>query len=174
MKSLTTSIAAAIYILSISGSVSAQDFLLHDGDTVVFLGDSITAARGYTKIIEHYSLMRFPDRRMQFYNAGKGGDTAQSSLQRLERDVFARDATVMIVALGVNDIGWGARADEEHKQRYLEGIKRLIQECHQRNIRAVSAPRPLPPSRPQRPRPAFSKAWPTKGSPWPNHWAPKP
>ncbi len=133
MKSLTTSIAAAIYILSISGSVSARDFLLHDGDTVVFLGDSITAARGYTKIIEHYSLMRFPDRRMQFYNAGKGADTAQNSLQRLERDVFARDATV-IVALGVNDIGWGARADEEHKQRYLEGIsgsfKSVIRETY--------------------------------------------
>src|SRR3954471_20893433 len=53
----------------------ADAFLLHDGDTVAFLGDSITAARGYTKIIEHYTLMRFPERKIKFYNAGKGGAT---------------------------------------------------------------------------------------------------
>jgi lysophospholipase L1-like esterase len=137
MKSLTTSIAAAIYILFLSCSTSAGDFLLQDDDTVVFLGDSITAARGYTKVIEHYALMRFPNRRIRFYNAGKGGDTAESSLQRLDRDVFARGATVMVVALGVNDIGWGARADQDHKQKYLDGVKQLIIECRQRNIRVV-------------------------------------
>lgn len=137
MKALIASTVTASCILLMSHPVSAEDYLLRDGDTVVFLGDSITAARGYTKIIEHYSLMRFPDRRIRFYNAGKGGDTTQSSLQRLERDVFARGATVMIVALGVNDIGWGARADEVHKQKYLDGVKRLVEECQQRRIRAV-------------------------------------
>ncbi len=35
-------------------------FALRDGDTVVFLGDSITAARTYGKIVENYTLLRFP------------------------------------------------------------------------------------------------------------------
>jgi hypothetical protein len=81
------------------------DFAFRDGDTVVFLGDSITAARGYTKDIEHYSLMRFPERRVRFVNAGKGGDTATGCLERLERDVFEKEATVVTVAFGINDIG---------------------------------------------------------------------
>ena len=62
--------------LCFAASVVGADFALRDGDTVAFLGDSITAARGYTKIVEHYTLMRYPQRRVRFVNAGKGGDTA--------------------------------------------------------------------------------------------------
>ena len=67
----------------------AADFALRDGDTVVFLGDSITAARTYGKIVENYTLLRFPGRKVHFHNAGWGGDTAAGGLKRLERDVFA-------------------------------------------------------------------------------------
>ena len=55
---------------------SAADFALQDGDTVVFLGDSITAARSYGKMIENYTLLRFPQRTVRFVNSGIGGDTA--------------------------------------------------------------------------------------------------
>ena len=111
------------------------EFELRDGDTVAFLGDSITAARGYTKIVEHYTLMRFPERRVRFANAGQGGDTAFGCLERLERDVFSQGATVVTVAFGVNDIGWGMKADAEHKQRYLDGIRTIIERCRERKVR---------------------------------------
>src|SRR5688572_16140558 len=111
------------------------EFALRDGDTVVFLGDSITAARGYTKIVEHYTLMRFPERRVQFFNAGKGGDTATGAVQRLERDVLGQGATIVTVALGVNDIGWGMKADAAHNQAYLDGIGTIIERCQARKIR---------------------------------------
>src|SRR5438270_8425694 len=88
----------------------ADDFAIRDGDTVVFLGDSITAARTYGKIIENYTLLRYPDRKVRFINAGHGGDTAEGGLARLDRDVFARGATLLTVAYGVNDIGWGLKA----------------------------------------------------------------
>src|SRR3990170_1811542 len=82
----------------------AEDFAFRDGDTVVFLGDSITAARTYSKIIENYTLLRFPDRQVRFVNAGRGGDTAEGGLKRLERDVFPHEPPVLILAHGVNDI----------------------------------------------------------------------
>src|SRR5436190_15607366 len=104
------------------GNANAE-FALRDGDTVAFLGDSITAARGYTKIVEHYTLMRFPGRKVRFVNAGKGGDTMSGCLERIDRDVFEQGATVVTVAFGINDIGWGMKADAEHKQRYLDGIR---------------------------------------------------
>ncbi len=110
-------------------------FALKDGDTLVFLGDSITAARGYTKIVELYTLMRYPERRVKFWNAGQGGDTAAGAVTRLERDVFAHGATVVTVAFGVNDIGWGTKADSEHKQKYLDGIRAIVTECQQRRVR---------------------------------------
>src|SRR5262245_2740383 len=87
-----------------TASIRAGDFALRDGDTVVFLGDSITAARTYGKIIENYTLLRFPDRKMRFINSGVGGDTAAGGLKRLDRDVFAHKPTVLFVAYGVNDI----------------------------------------------------------------------
>src|SRR5687767_2210752 len=106
-----------VVMFSFCPTTTAADveFALRDGETVAFLGDSITAARGYTRIVEHYTLMRFPERRVEFVNAGKGGDTATGAVQRLEHDVFSRGATVVTVALGVNDIGWGMKADAEHK-----------------------------------------------------------
>lgn len=110
-------------------------FALKDGDTMVFLGDSITAARGYTKIVELYTLMRHPELRVRFWNAGQGGDTASGAVARLDRDVFAHGATVVTVAFGVNDIAWGTKADQEHKERYLAGIRRIVTECQKRGLR---------------------------------------
>ena len=52
----------------VATTLRASDFALRDGDTLTFLGDSITAARGYTKIVEHYTLMRFPERSVRFIN----------------------------------------------------------------------------------------------------------
>jgi len=110
-------------------------FVLKDGDTLVFLGDSITAARGYTKIVELYTLMRYPERHVKFWNAGQGGDTAAGAVTRLERDVFAHGATVVTVAFGINDIGWGTKADPEHRQKYLDGIRTIVTECQRHNVR---------------------------------------
>ena len=106
--------------LILAGWSSAADFALRDGDTVVFLGDSITAAQTYGKIVENYTLLRYPSRKVHFLNAGRGGDTAAGGLERLEKDVFNRGATVLTVAYGVNDIGWGLKANKEHRQKYQD------------------------------------------------------
>lgn len=113
------------------------DFQLRDGDTVAFLGDSITAARGYTKVVEVYTLMRFPERKVRFINAGQGGDTAFGCLERLERDVFSKGATVVTVAFGINDIGWGTKANPESRQKYLDGIRTIVTRCQERKVRPV-------------------------------------
>ena len=127
----------AISASAISTSTARADYQLHDGDKVAFLGDSITAARGYTKIVEHYTLMRFPTRRVEFVNSGQGGDTSNGSLRRLERDVFSKKPTVVIVAFGINDIGWGTKADDEHRKLYLDGIRSIIEQCKARKIRPI-------------------------------------
>ncbi|MBK8000641.1 MAG: hypothetical protein IPK15_18480 [Verrucomicrobia bacterium] len=121
--------------LIVATALRAEDFALRDGDTLTFLGDSITAARGYTKIVEHYTLMRFPDRHVKFINAGQGGDTAHGSLRRLERDVLSQGTTVLTVAYGINDIGWGTKADDEHRQMYLDGIREIVTRSQKRGIR---------------------------------------
>lgn len=124
----------AACLLAFASSVLA-DFALKDGDTVVFLGDSITAARRYDRIIENYTLLRFPERHVKFFNAGKGGDTMTGALERLQREVFDHKATVLTVAFGVNDIGWGMKADAEHKTAYLNSLRTLIRRCKEHDVR---------------------------------------
>jgi lysophospholipase L1-like esterase len=119
----------------ISAACGCADFAIRDGDTVVFLGDSITAARQYSKVIENYTLLRFPERKVRFVNAGKGGETAKLSLERLDQAVFAEGATLVTVAYGVNDIGWGMKADEAHKKEYLDAITELVERCQKRGVR---------------------------------------
>lgn len=130
-------IAAAGIALGWAGACSAGDFRLRDGDTVAFLGDSITAARDYTQIVELYTLMRFPERKVRFVNAGQGGDTAEGSLKRIDRDVFSHGANVVLVIFGLNDIGWGMKADDEHKRRYLEALRQIIVRCREKGARPV-------------------------------------
>ena len=131
MRMMRRSIGMALLFLAGLASPGVRaDYAVRDGDTVVFLGDSITAARTYGKIVENYTLLRFPDRKVRFINAGWGGDTAAGGLERLDRDVFAHGATVLIVAYGINDIGWGMKADDEHKQalpRRDPGHRRALQ-----------------------------------------------
>jgi lysophospholipase L1-like esterase len=116
-------------------TLHADDFAIHDGDTVVFLGDSITAEGTYGKMIENYTLLRYPNRKVHFVNAGHGGDTAQGGLERLQRDVFDQGATLVTVAYGINDIGWGAKADAEHRQKYLDGIRGIVKACKAKHVR---------------------------------------
>lgn len=134
LTSRSAGLAALVLAVCLTGAARA-DYALRDGDTVVFLGDSITAARTYGKIIENYTLLRFPDRKVRFINSGWGGDTAAGGLKRLDRDVFDHGATVLIVAYGVNDIGWGLKADEEHKRAYLDAIKGIVDRCKERGTR---------------------------------------
>jgi len=92
-------------------SAHAQQFALHDGDTVVFYGDSITAQRLYTRFVEEFALTRYPSLHFRFVNAGVPGDTAYGGYagavpQRVERDVAPFHPAMITVMLGMNDGGY--------------------------------------------------------------------
>jgi lysophospholipase L1-like esterase len=162
-----------IALLALVSAVRA-DFALKDGDTLAFLGDSITAARGYTKIVEHYTLMRFPDRKVRFVNAGEGGDTAQKCLARLDRDVFAKGATVVTVAYGINDIGWGTKADDKHKQLYLDGLRIIIERCREKKVRPIICSPAITAEDPDTAEKAFLQTMTTRAWRWRSRSARKP
>jgi hypothetical protein len=71
----------------------AGDFLIKDGDRVVFLGDSITEQRLYTTYIEAYALTRHPNWKLSFRNVGWGGDTSwlRQRAHPDEKALFAAD-----------------------------------------------------------------------------------
>ncbi len=76
---------------------------LQDGDTFVFLGDSITHQRLYTQYVEDFFYQRFPNRRIKFHNAGVGGARAWDALARVNRDVLDYKPRYVSILLGMND-----------------------------------------------------------------------
>lgn len=142
---------AALVMLAAVGlygpGVMAQppDYPLRHNDTVVFLGDSNTAGADFGKVIETFTLLRYPERAIAFRNAGIGGDTAAGGAARLERDVFDQGGTVVIVTFGLNDILWGAAADEAHRQAFLNGIRSILISCrdHVPRVRVILNSYPL-------------------------------
>ncbi len=109
---------------------AAGDFYLHDGDTVVFYGDSITEQNLYNQVVELYTATRFPSMRVRFFGAGVGGDRVTGGGggpvdQRLERDVFSEKPSVVTVMLGMNDGRYRATTDEI-ESAYLKGYEHLL------------------------------------------------
>jgi lysophospholipase L1-like esterase len=130
---LSRSFASALACAAVLG-VQAADFSIHDGDRVVFLGDSITEQRLYTTYIEAYTLTRHPTWNLTFRNVGWGGDTAwlrqrahpnedelfaatgadldskvENSVGRgLGRDVLPLKPTFVTVKFGMNDHSYQA------------------------------------------------------------------
>ena len=76
---------------------------LKDGDSVVFLGDSITPQCLYTQYVEDYFYTRFPKMRIHFHNSGVGGDRAADALVRFDDDVAALKPKYVTILLGMND-----------------------------------------------------------------------
>jgi lysophospholipase L1-like esterase len=76
---------------------------LQNGDTLVFLGDSITHQVLYTQYVEDYYYTRYPNRRIRFHNAGVSGDKAFHALDRFDGDVAPFKPKYVTILLGMND-----------------------------------------------------------------------
>lgn len=98
---------------------------LEDGDTFVFLGDSITHQCLYTQYLETYFYTRYPSKRIRFRNAGVSGDTAGDALLRFDEEVAAFEPGYVSVLIGMNDGGYQAFR-EDLFSKYEEGMGELF------------------------------------------------
>jgi len=126
------------------GNVSTPSFKpivsqieLDDGDTLVFLGDSITHQCLYTQYVEDYFFTRFPGRRIHFHNAGVGGDRARDALIRFDEDVAKFDPKYVTILLGMND-GTYTKFEPEVFATYEQDMTTLLDRLSE--IGAVAVP----------------------------------
>ncbi len=109
---------------------------LKDGDTLVFLGDSITHQCLYTQYIEDYYYTRFPKMRLHFHNSGVGGDRASDALQRFDEDVAAYKPKVVTILLGMND-GSYTQYDQAVFDTYQAGMNTVLDRIKEIGATAV-------------------------------------
>ena len=112
----------------------------HGPITIVAFGDSVThgaVASGemdYENVYHHrltkmiYGVRDYVP--VNVINAGIGGITAKSSLPRMEKQVFAHDPDLVIVAFGLNDVN-GSLED------YLSSLRTIFAACLEREIETI-------------------------------------
>jgi lysophospholipase L1-like esterase len=129
-------------------AVLAQaDLLLQDGDHMVFLGDSITQQRIYTRYVMNYFALRHPEMGVTFRNAGVGGDTASGSLKRLDKDVLDLKPDVVSICFGMNDAGY-SQFGEERYEKFAAAMTVLLGELKAAKAEAaLLTPGPVDPDR---------------------------
>jgi lysophospholipase L1-like esterase len=119
---------------------AAQPF--QNGDTVCWVGDSITHGGTYHAIVELFYATRFPGRSIRYYNDGIGGDRASAIMSdekyRVNVDILAHKPTVAAIMLGMNDVNRGdygganqpgPELDRKHQHNldiYAENMHKLM------------------------------------------------
>jgi len=124
-----------------SGPRSTSGLLLVPGDRVVWLGDSITAAHTYGRYVETFFLLRRPDLKLTFINAGIGGHSALNGLNRLEQDVLSHRPTVVVVNFGMNDAAYPLGSPHA---AFIQNIDAIIERLRQGGVQRVIWVEPTP------------------------------
>ncbi len=109
---------------------------LRGGDTIVFLGDSITHQCLYTQYVEDYFYTRFPKIRLKLHNTGVGGSRAWDALLRFDQDVAAYHPKYVTVLLGMNDGRYAEYLDDAFTG-YSTEMNRLLDKIKGCGVTAI-------------------------------------
>ena len=138
VKSMLAMVGACAIALAALGSDSSVP-VFKKGDSVCFVGDSITHGGSYHGSIMLFYATRFPEARFEFHNCGLSGDSAGGALRRFEYDIAVHQPTVATVMLGMNDVyrntyGKDKTGDEDRKRQQgaLDGYAKNMDELAKR------------------------------------------
>lgn len=129
--------AASAVFAAVTQPSQAPSLELKNGDTLVFLGDSITHQCFYTQYVENFFYTRYPERRIRFHNAGVSGDKASDALARFDDDVAAFKPRFVTVLLGMND-GLYEDYKAETFAAYAQGMTRTFERIRELGAAAIA------------------------------------
>ena len=123
-------VARAIDVLRRSSAMAGSRGVLY-----VALGDSVTAGwlehgvldsdAAYPSLFRRRLAALFPHAMISVLNAGLGGESADGTLTRLERDCLRHDPQLVTVCLGLNDARRGPDGLAAFKQSLSEIVRRV-------------------------------------------------
>ena len=90
------------------------DFWIEDGETMLFIGDSITDCGrrdvnapfgdGYMRMVTELATAQFPERKITYINKGIGGNTVTDLRDRWQEDVLDQRPDRLSIKIGINDL----------------------------------------------------------------------
>lgn len=123
-------------VLPLATSLAAGEIVIKDGDSIAFMGDSITQLGNFQKPNGYVNLviegLKAAGVNAVPIPAGVGGNTTRHMLARLEKDVIAKKPEWMTLNSGINDAGplsveeFGANLTKIVDQASAAGIKVIL------------------------------------------------
>jgi lysophospholipase L1-like esterase len=128
--------AAACLLPPAAGGAEPQP--VQSGDTIAFLGDSITAGGlgspvGYCRLV--ISGLEAVGVKAAAIGAGVSGHKSNQMLERLERDVLAKKPNWMTLSCGVNDVWHGANGVP--LEPYKQNITAIVDRCQAAGVKVM-------------------------------------
>jgi lysophospholipase L1-like esterase len=90
------------------------DFAVKDGQTILFIGDSITdcgrrgteapLGNGYVRFVSELATARYPERSIRYINKGIGGNRVTDLKERWQDDVVVHKPDWLSIKIGINDL----------------------------------------------------------------------
>ncbi|WP_083631164.1 SGNH/GDSL hydrolase family protein [Labilibacter marinus] len=103
MKSMKILVALFLLVTTISSNAQKPPYF-KDGQTVCFVGNSITQDGRYHMLLQSYYATRFPGNKVRFISCGIGGDNASHMIGRFEKDVLIHQPDYAFLMTGMNDM----------------------------------------------------------------------
>jgi lysophospholipase L1-like esterase len=135
-RAVSALLAGALLVLPAANSRAA--ILAKSGQTIVFLGDSITQfgwqnPRGYVRLVlaglETNGVKVVP------VPAGVAGDKSNQMLARLKRDVLDKKPDWMTLSCGVNDVWHGTNGVP--LAQYMANVTAIVDQCQAAGIKVM-------------------------------------
>lgn len=131
-------ILTSLFILSAVSLPVQADILVKDGETVAFMGDSITQAgaknsSGYVQRID--AGLAANGIQIKRIDAGISGHKSNQMLERLQKHVLDKDPDWMTLSCGVNDVWHGDRG--VNLEDYKKNITEIVEKCQEAEVKVV-------------------------------------
>lgn len=132
------SVGVMLAAVMVAGYSLAADLVVKEGDTLAFMGDSITQfggqnPGGYVNLV--LKGLEVNGINVKPVKAGISGHKSNDMLARLDHDVLSKKANVMTLSCGVNDVWHGARGVP--LDQYKTNITAILDKCQAANVKVV-------------------------------------
>jgi len=125
-------------VVIFSPLLRAGEIIIKKGDSIAFLGDSITAQGagspgGYVRLVASGLASLGID--ITVIPAGISGNKSNDMLARLDKDVLGKKPTWMTLSCGVNDVWHGAKGVP--LDAYKKNITEILDKCQKAGVKVV-------------------------------------
>jgi lysophospholipase L1-like esterase len=135
-----TVLGQAIDLVGAAPADTPKALALKEGQQLVCIGDSITQAGGYLKMIDAVLAEQYPGLKLPAaINVGISGQKAEDLVARFEKDVVARKPAFVTISVGINDV-WhrlGAPHDPKVLAAYRANVTKMVAMAQKAHIRVI-------------------------------------